>query len=190
MRRNSDSASAAVTNIISNDTATLLFKSQELLNEQFKILKSDCQSKVCKRHGITCESSALDAYSEITGFPVDSRNTAQLTWHIPVDCRKLESVILEILNDHKHPDGVHSGNCQVFKSIYLTNVLSPYIVSDCRNKSSTEEVQEPSHQADAFTIIGRPDGISYHLDMTSDDHTQWRFEVRNLIVIKILFLKS
>ena len=168
---------AAASNVPS-DNAAITGKAQELLNEQCKLLKSDYRSKVCKRYGITCESSALDAYTEITGYPVDSRNTTQLTWHIPIDSSQLEEIVLQILNDQKSHSflSIDKGSREVFKSVELMTVLSPYIVSGYRNKSCSDMPQKERY---AFTIVGRPDGISYHLDMTIDDHTLWRFEVCN-----------
>lgn len=169
--KNSIAVTDEVTDIPSN-AAVVSAKTRDILLEQIKFLKSNYQGKVCKRYGITCEPSALDVYSEMTGFPVDSRNTTQLTWHIPMDSNDLEGAILGLLNTQ------HSGNSSVFKSKELTNVLSPYIFSSYRNSSCKVPTQTLSQQTHAFTITGRPDGISYHLDMTSEDHAQWQLEVR------------
>ena len=165
-----------------------------------KLLKNDYQSKVRMRYGVTSESTALDKYTELTGYEIDSRNTKQLTWNIPYEKELVEDTVLHLLKSYLD-DTNNSNNSKLRLSLELKQILSPYISSlskfnsDTNINDSSILFDTSSHTTTssaagsvttcmkniAFAIVGRPDGMSYCVDTTSDDCNTWLSEVSIII---------
>lgn len=135
--------------------------------DRLDLLRKDFTGKVCQRYGQTCEEGALDRYSRIMGFPVEHRNTVSLCWAVPID-NQIDEDMMNLFS--RAYDGNLDGKTNVYEETKrrLCNYMRHVDERTDVYKITTEYTNV------AFFILGRPDGISDQLDMSSNDCSQWK----------------
>lgn len=142
---------------------------------ELKFIENEFRGRVRKNYGIHCENTSLDKYEHVIGFPVVERNMETVKMKVmplqsQVESNSLSraaslgaaSSLSESVEDYSPVDAfavLLNGSKRQSKEQALAAALGV---------KKRRAVVRPS-----FVLVGRVDGISYQLDMSSDDPAQW-----------------
>ena len=198
---NSKDVKQAVTQVKSIFASVDKTKLDSITLETIKLLENESTGNVYKRYGQTCESSVLNHYHTITGYPVDQRNESSYTWSIPRDNLFGEVALFFFegkklvnpfgLRDHIRPhistskpgasiDSAASGpnaldthptSLSAVPLLDISTSVDLTLDSTDLPATSTGSTQDGA----AFYIVGRVDGISEQYDRRHPDPVMWTY---------------
>ena len=190
---NSKEVKQSVTQVNSIFASVDKTKLDSITLETIKLLENESTGNVYKRYGQTCESSVLNHYHTVTGYPVDKRNESSYIWSIPRDDTFDEMTLFFFegkklvnpfgLRDHTRPhisttrkpgasiDSAASAPSAVASLDSNTSVDLTLALSDVPTSTNANSPQDDV----AFYIVGRVDGISEQYDKHHADPVMWTY---------------
>jgi len=154
-----------------------LMKDSGIVNKistsELKFMENEFKGRVRKNYGVHCENASLDKYEQVMGFAVTDRNMETLKMKVmpevtPTNGLRTKSSSLSALDATTEAD--HHPPVDAF-AVLING--SKRLSKEAALAAQTGVKKRRTHDKPSFVLIGRVDGISRQLDMTSEDASQW-----------------
>lgn len=163
------------------DEIAALMKEERVLKKVSTVEREAVEEEFLKRikmgYGVSCEDVSLNKYEALTGFSVVERNMQ----YIKMKVLPPEEPLVEV-------DPTNVFNTLIAQSKKISELQKQYIelasssgMFDAKSSSGSggnsngliKKARVAKYKKPPFLLIGRVDGMSYQLDMTSEDPSAW-----------------
>lgn len=149
----------------------------KLSTTELKFMENEFRGRVRKNYGIHCENKALDKYEQIIGFPVVERNMETVKMKVmPLSADEDKKPMSRTATSSSSTMGSQSEETDDCAPVDAFAVL----INGSKRLSKEQALaaqggvkKRRTVVRPSFVLVGRVDGISYQLDMSSDDPAQW-----------------
>lgn len=159
-----------------------IMKEESVLSRVSSIERSAVEEEFLKRikmgYGVSCEDVSLNKYECLTGFSVVERNMQYIKMKVlPPEEPLVEvdpaNVFNTLIAQSKKISELQKQYMELASSSGMFDSVKSSSGSSGGGTAVVRKARVAKYKKPAFLLIGRVDGMSYQLDMTSEDPAAW-----------------